>query len=392
MDESLILAIAGERDIQKEYEDIRDVLLQLAESAVAEQATGFDPSGLGSWAEIEGAVSDEVGASGNGLSTENATTISEFSDTEVPIFTHQTDLGEADKIENLQQIFPNFRENTIKFILKESNGDLESAFDQLLNRQSLQEAGKLPKGVEGFYVPENSRSYSRGKLGGGRSRAEKQKKKLDVSYTVVSSTVEDLELEGGSTLTSSSRPTQRLASSARTPLSPVSVSYERQTILKTVGPKAPALPDAADFETSRAHLRSAVALSRLGPLGRQGAVYYIDRAREETRASLARTSSMAEALVNQQSTSSKIDLHGVTVLDGVRIAKHRVWQWWDNLGEGRERIARQQGFTIVTGVGRHSANGISRLRQAVGAALKNDGWKAEALTGQFYITGRLAAG
>jgi hypothetical protein len=127
-------------------------------------------------------------------------------------------------------------------------------------------------------------------------------------------------------------------------------------------------------------------------LERLGAAYYIQEARRETQLSLAKTANMAEALVNQQSTSSRIDLHGVTVLDGVRIAKHRVWQWWDNLGDERVRVARQQGFTIVTGVGKHSANGVSRLRQAVGAALRNDGWKTETLTGQFYVTGRLTAG
>ena len=106
---------------------------------------------------------------------------------------------------------------------------------------------------------------------------------------------------------------------------------------------------------------------------------------------MAKTANLAETLVNQQSTATTIDLHGVTVLDGVRIAKHRVWQWWDNLGEGgRVKMAKHdEGFTVVTGVGNHSVGGVSRLRQAVGAALKNDGWKVDVLTGKFRVTGRV---
>src|SRR6185295_4915117 len=111
---------------------------------------------------------DEVGTSGNGMSTENATSISDYSDTDVPKFTHQSDLGEADKIENLLVIFPNFGEHTIKFVLKRANGDLERAFDQLLDRQYLEESGELPKGVDGFYVTDDSETPFRGKSGTGR--------------------------------------------------------------------------------------------------------------------------------------------------------------------------------------------------------------------------------
>jgi hypothetical protein len=75
-------------------------------------------------------------------------------------------------------------------------------------------------------------------------------------------------------------------------------------------------------------------------------------------------------------------------MDGVRIAKQRVWSWWNNLGEERRALARRDGFTIITGVGKHSVGGVSRLRQAVGAYLRYDGWRVETLTGRFYVTGR----
>ncbi|KAK0641273.1 hypothetical protein B0T16DRAFT_431143 [Cercophora newfieldiana] len=366
LDESLILAIVDERDVENEYAEIRLILNALADTARAEQATGFDPSGLGCWAETEGQASDEVETCGNGMSTENATTVSEYSDSDVPKFTHQPDLGEPEKIENLQLIFPNFKEHTIKFVLKQSGGDLERAFDHLLDRQYLEESGELPKGIDGFYAPDGAPQQGRGSA--GRNRPKKGKAKLPVSYTVVSPVSNDAEIEGAS------GPSSVPTTSRLSPRSP------------TLQLASTSLPLSS---ANRSHMRSAASLNRLGPLGRQGAIVYIQRAREEARLSLAKTAGMAEMLVNSQSTSNKIDLHGVTVLDGVRIAKHRVWQWWENLGEARERTARQQGFTVVTGVGRHSANGVSRLRQAVGAALKNDGWRVETLTGQFYVTGRL---
>lgn len=95
--------------------------------------------------------------------------------------------------------------------------------------------------------------------------------------------------------------------------------------------------------------------------------------------------------MGRQSDSQKIDLHGVPVLEGVRIAKSRVQAWWDGLSEGeRERRGAVTGISVITGVGLHSSvRGDSQLRRAVGAMLKNDGWKFETLTGQFYVTGKI---
>jgi hypothetical protein len=376
LDESLILAIADERNVEKEYDDIKSILSSLADTARAEQLTGFDPSGLGCWAETEAQGSDDIATAGNGLSTENGTTVSEYSDGDVPKFTHRLDIGEAEKIENLQLIFPNFKEHTIKFVLKQNGGDLERAFDHLLDRQFLEESGELPRGLDGFYAPDGAPQKGRGP---GRNRTRKGKAKLDLSYTVVSPVSDDADIEGASGPSSVPATSRVRSRTASTRPGPSSLPTSKADFTAAI----------PDLQASRSDMRAAASLSRLGPLGRQGAIVYIQRAREEARLSLAKTANMAELLVNQQSTATKIDLHGVTVLDGVRIAKHRVWQWWENLGEGRERTAKSLGFTVITGVGRHSANGVSRLRQAVGAALRNDGWRVETLTGQFYVTGRV---
>ncbi|KAG4218660.1 hypothetical protein PC116_g32860 [Phytophthora cactorum] len=96
----------------------------------------------------------------------------------------------------------------------------------------------------------------------------------------------------------------------------------------------------------------------------------------------------ANYLVDQQSTEDTIDLHGVTVQDGVEIALDRVSKWWRGLGEERVRKAKTHGLTVVTGIGRHSSDGRSPLRINVIKALVADGWKVQIQTGSCLITGR----
>jgi hypothetical protein len=136
---------------------------------------------------------------------------------------------------------------------------------------------------------------------------------------------------------------------------------------------------------------SAASLNRRGvsnPLYRQAAGYYSERAREQARYEMHAASTAADLLVDKQSTSTSIDLHGVSVQSGVRIARERVQSWWDGLGEFRSDKARQQPFTVITGLGRHSAGGVSQLRQAVAAALLQDGWKMQVETGRFLVKSR----
>jgi len=357
----------------------------LAETAQAEEATGFDPSGLGFSGENGPRNVDDI-FSANGVSTENATTISDsgYGSDQASKLT-EADLSNEEKIESLLLIFGStFRNHTVKIILKNVDGDLDRAFDELINRQYLIDSGDLPTGVDGFYVSDDDDRRPRAKGKAGRVRGRNGKNKLSIDYSVVSP-VDNEELEGAKgpvLLSSGGAP---LTSTSRTPAK--SRTVEPPTFSAAL--HAAPIPGFNRISTLQA---SATALHRQGPLARQGLVVYTERVRDEVRASAARSFHLAQELVERQSkhTPLQIDLHGVTVLDGVRIAKRRVQAWWDSLeGNNREIRAKREGFTVVTGVGRHSAGGVSRLRQAVGAALRNDGWKCDTLTGSFRVIGRV---
>ncbi|KAK4135013.1 hypothetical protein BT67DRAFT_449288 [Trichocladium antarcticum] len=390
LEESLIILIASERDVVKEYSQIRDILNELAEPARAEAATGFDPSGLGCLTDPEGLRNDETTVSGNGISgdslAEYSTTISDLSDqSESAKFSGQTDLSDGQKVLELKMIFQDrFKDHTLSFILRQSRGSLERAFDELLNRQYLQESGSLPKGVDGFFT-DQSQPFRKNSKAGRVPKANAKNAKLAIEYRTVSPTIDDGELEGAKDFATPAGP----SAPRRTPcLLPPAIRPPPPT-RPTTATATTGFPPPGEL-TAAANLRAAAALRRMGPLGRQAAHVYTDRARSETRALTAEYARLAEARVNQQSTDTTLDLHGAFVLDGVRITRQRVWGWWEGLpGEARSAEAKKRGFTVVTGVGKHSVGGVSRLRQAVGAYLKNDGWRAEVLTGSFYVTGRV---
>jgi hypothetical protein len=163
VDESLVRAIVSDFTLPAEYEAARATLAPLAEAAAFEEATGFDPTGLGhqSGSDVDIANLDSHGDDDetpeshfSPSATTDFTSISETS--EPACFTSQTDLSEEEKIASLRVIFSTFRDNTLKFVLKSAGGDVERAFDDLLSRQFLDESGELVKGVDGFYVQDEN--------------------------------------------------------------------------------------------------------------------------------------------------------------------------------------------------------------------------------------------
>jgi hypothetical protein len=121
------------------------------------------------------------------------------------------------------------------------------------------------------------------------------------------------------------------------------------------------------------------------------AAYYASLGRDYHSALQSATAAEADALVSSQSTPTQLDLHGVSVKDATRITSHRVRQWWDNLGEqkikGGGRPGVGVGYRIVTGMGRHSEGGVSKLGPAVLRMLVNQGWKVEVGSGFIVVKG-----
>ncbi|KAL1882548.1 hypothetical protein Plec18167_002964 [Paecilomyces lecythidis] len=123
------------------------------------------------------------------------------------------------------------------------------------------------------------------------------------------------------------------------------------------------------------------------------AAYYSSIGREHIERAKREASAAADALVETQSTTDSIDLHGVTVQDAVRIANNRVSQWWESLGDAKYTNSGgssvRRGYRIVTGAGRHSRDGTSRLGPAVGKMLAREGWRVEVGEGVLTVTGKV---
>ena len=86
-------------------------------------------------------------------------------------------------------------------------------------------------------------------------------------------------------------------------------------------------------------------------------------------------------------------MHGVDVLNGVRIARERTQGWWEALGESKVngRVGagdRSTGFNVIVGKGTHSEGGKGKLGPAVSKALRSDGWKIEGAGAVIVVKGR----
>jgi hypothetical protein len=120
------------------------------------------------------------------------------------------------------------------------------------------------------------------------------------------------------------------------------------------------------------------------------AAYYSQLGRDYDSALKTATAAEADALVAAQSSSTVLDLHGVSVKDATRIATERVNTWWHDLGEGRlpgPKSTIGPGYRIVTGLGRHSNGGVGKLGPAVARALVRGGWKVVVGSGEIVVMG-----
>ncbi|KAF2651526.1 hypothetical protein K491DRAFT_719718 [Lophiostoma macrostomum CBS 122681] len=127
------------------------------------------------------------------------------------------------------------------------------------------------------------------------------------------------------------------------------------------------------------------------PLMKAAAGYYSQVGRDLNANLKAMNEADADALVLLQSSSSHLDLHGVSVHSATRIAKARTQIWWNGLGEqripGGGRRGVGDGYRIITGLGRHSEGGRGKIGPAVVKALVREGWKVEVGSGELVVLG-----
>ena len=126
------------------------------------------------------------------------------------------------------------------------------------------------------------------------------------------------------------------------------------------------------------------------------AAYYSQLGHDRMRVAKELHAAEADTLVAQQSSSTVLDLHGVSVADAVRIANNRTHNWWDGLGDTKYAPGgggpARAGFKIVTGVGTHSKNHAPRIGPAVSKMLIKEGWKVEIGHGELLVTGKVRRG
>lgn len=427
LDESLIIAIVGDYDLALQFEDARAILQGLSKDAEAEEASRFNSSGVDGDVDglsgVEGPANTHSSHSNSG--SKPCTDISSRTDPsdslseQFDLLDFQEDvdvlaLDEDGKIAELKIMFPLLKHMDVRFALRKADGDFTKACEELLSTQFLEENGLRPKGIEGAFRGDGHTGRKKGRSGAETPKDKAGKARLDVEYRL-----KPLDLDAEDRAASSpvspalaaSRPLTRRSSlprlipsssassaaAASAPNTPaLKASTEWQTVQPSSRPRKTYTELARDAAEARAttaeSFTAAHAAYRRGKsdaLFRPVAGVLAERAREQLGRSKAAQSEAYEALVDDNSSAGHIDLHGVPVADGVRIALERTQAWWAALGEDRARRARSgEGFTVVTGLGNHSSGGVSRMRQDVGAALKRAGWRVRTETGQFVVTGR----
>lgn len=131
--------------------------------------------------------------------------------------------------------------------------------------------------------------------------------------------------------------------------------------------------------------------AKSNPLMGGAASHYNSVARDLSVSLERHNAAAAEALVMKQSRAGEVDLHGVCVKDAVRIARDQVEAWWgsERVGEwSRSGKIMGPGLQLVTGLGKHSEGGKSRIGPAVGSMLIREGWKVEIGNGLVTVVGR----
>lgn len=204
LDEALVLAISSEYDLEDEEsrESVRAVLSSLAQHAEVEEATGFNPDGLGTGQRDSATddltdpkssretsqTKDNSGALGSLTSSGTSFTGGESDDDAfVPRIVSFDDSSEEDKNKQLAFMFPSLKQSQVDASLKEEGGDFQAALDRLLTLQYLQSTEVKSKAIDAFFRPEDEEEYEvvtkKGKKkrrkGGAQASAAAREKQIE---------------------------------------------------------------------------------------------------------------------------------------------------------------------------------------------------------------------
>ena len=145
-----------------------------------------------------------------------------------------------------------------------------------------------------------------------------------------------------------------------------------------------AVSSASEFSKASAAYRR----GRSDRLMSGAAAYYSAVGRDHLEKAKREASVAADVLVDAQSNPDMLDLHGVGTQDAVRIARSKVAEWWEAQGDAKHIPGgTHHGYQIVTGAGRHSRDGASRLGPAVAKMLEREKWKFEVQEGVLTVVG-----
>ncbi|EFX05443.1 smr domain containing protein [Grosmannia clavigera kw1407] len=377
VDESLVVLIFREQG----YQETRKALAEISKDVRDEEASGFDTGnyyGSEGGSNIEGAQSPSLTNSGSWATSDYdigspRTAASAMADDFQPLARDQllpdtADAGATPEA-TLKSIFPMLKDTDIRRALKESAGDAMRASDILLNIKHLEETGQRLKGIDAFFQLDGFPAKKSRKKAHTKEK-ETGRQRLSVDYKLAPLSVNEQA---------------ECAERSSTQSAPPQVSM---TPGNCVDQAAMAEKSWAAAGASYAAASAATRRGRSDPLFRQVAAVYSDRGREQAAVARLRQSAAADAFVEEQSSADVIDVHYVTVDDGVRIAVERTQQWWVKLGEHRIKKARNEPLRVVTGSGVHSAKGFSRMYGEVGAALERAGWKVQPGIGHYLVTGK----
>ncbi|RAL62633.1 hypothetical protein DID88_004479 [Monilinia fructigena] len=472
LDTSTFRAIITDYDLSEEeqIQTARMILDMIRQDAEIEEATGFDPSGNSGGVNTSGGeISREQNLQNNNTTNEDGTA----SNKSVPEWSSSTDdtsfsqgMSTLDLLEGLEfsgsedarcgvdngnaftdslgamdvdsqeafllGTFPTLKPFDVKFSLKKSQGNINTAIEDLLTQSFLEETGSRRRGIEAF-----SESFTPAKTRRHKGKKKAQKTELSEDSTIADDTplaIEASKWEMGR------KDVEFICARTGIPMQQVSSIYHnsgasvRATILSIIdnyptidmesedpiieinamelGRDFPSIQrsrlitlaqlthpftaNASSYIIARntAFQQASVAYkkSKSDPLMGGAAAYYSQQGRDANVRVKEAESAAADELVRSQCWSGGVDLHGVGVRDAVRIAREKVTEWWVSeehrrAGSGYVRAGAGEGYKIVTGMGNHSKGGRGKLGPAVARMLIKERWKVQVGSGALMVTG-----